>query len=736
MSYESVKLAAVPTLYWRLDRVGSATNGDEITDLSGNDLHGTLVHSGSSPVPPYGHSSPIESDPASRAFFCNNDPSVSHASITLSSSGAISPAGNLTLEGWFKPTGIAVDLVGKRNLLGDSYCFVLGIDSGGRFTGRLRDSANTEWLVTAPSMGGGQSELVDIWWYVVLVRLGNALSLYVNGTLRATTTITSGLPTLTEAGEFRVHAGISGVFGFYADEVALSTFALSGTQILTQYQAAFNTIVAHGECHIRTTTVLAAVTDPDPIAYPFRHNWSSPVVERLSWRSSVYKPTNGATQLGRQRLAPRRTIEYNHLLMNEQLRRRYEAWAFGGRKSVVQFEPDKVELGVVSAGATSATFNTTLKDYEVGHRAYIWQDDDTYELVTLTVVGDGGVEWSEPLEGTYTNAYIKPARNARCQPETQIEQHTDTVGESSTIYAYDEADEPLIPRRLAPYISTLTYRDRDLWDLRSWQGHNYVEPPEWEWVADRTELDNGTGQVSTKTYRWGAETLQPWNMLLNGRTTIAKYLGWLYERRGQYSPFWMPTFKQDLRPLGRQGTQLMVEGHEYSNLYAAADNRIDLAFVYNDNTYTCAQIVDLVVGDGVDLLYLDISVPTFTNLRWLSFLRRVILSSDDLELAWETDNKMQVAFAVVDAPLDWEAGSPSVSPSPSPSGSPTLSPSPSASASGSPSGSASPSPSVSLSVSPSASQSPSASLSPSSSTSPSVSPSGSTSPSASTSPST
>src|SRR6185369_8736793 len=171
---------------------------------------------------------------------------------------------------------------------------------------------------------------------------------------------------------------------------------------------------------------------------------------------------------------------------------------------------------------------------------------------------------------------------------------------------------------------------------------------------------------------------------------IAKYLGWLYERRGQYSPFWMPTFKQDLLPLGRQGTQLMVKGHEYSNLYASATNRVDLAFVYWDNTYTCRRIEELVVADGNDLLYLDAAVPTFTNLRWLCFLRRVVLSSDDLELAWETDDKMRVAFAVTDAPLDWDAGSPSVSPSVSASGSPTASPSGSTSPSRSPSGSASP----------------------------------------------
>jgi hypothetical protein len=190
-----------------------------------------------------------------------------------------------------------------------------------------------------------------------------------------------------------------------------------------------------------------------------------------------------------------------------------------------------------------------------------------------------------------------------------------------------------------------------------------------------------------------------------------------------------------LKPLSAVSDELTVSGHEYTNLYAPADNRVDLAFVYFDNTVTTRRIESSIADGDNDVLTLDAAVPTFTNLRWLSFLRRVILSSDDLEIAWETDNVVRVAFAVTDAPLDWAVGSPSVSPSPSASGSRSPSPSPSVSLSRSPSSSQSPSSSTSLSISPSGSVSPSASASPSSSSSLSVSPSGSTSPSSSASPS-
>jgi hypothetical protein len=379
----------------------------------------------------------------------------------------------------------------------------------------------------------------------------------------------------------------------------------------------------------------------------------------------------------------------------------------------VQFEPDKVLLGVVGSGSTAAAFDTRYRDFEVGHSAYIWQSDAVYELVTLTAVDDGGVEWSESLSRDYTNAWIKPARVARLSPQQEMELHTDTVAETSTIYDYVEQDEPLNPRRLIPWSSTLTYRSREAFDLREWQGHDYSELPTIQFVADRSELDFDTGVVSTKTYRWGAQEIQPYNMNLKGRELIAKYLGWLYERAGMSNPFWMPTFRQDLQPLSRQGTQLMVSGHEYTDLYAPADNRIDLAFVYHDNTVALRRVLESDTAGDADLLYLDSAVPTLTNLRYLSFLRRVILDSDDHEIAWVTDDTVRVAFAVRDAPLDWAAGSPSVSPSPSASLSGSPSPSASGSRSASPSASQSPSMSTSPSRSPSASVSPSASASPS-----------------------
>lgn len=734
-AYSDAVLLDAPLAYWRHDEVGPASNGDSIADSSGNERHATLCYADAT-FAPYGQPSAIETDGASRSLytFSNNQSHVggNRRSYAYNTDTALNLSGDFTLECWVKSNsdidlGAALPFFGKRGRFLLSRTFDADASPASfYFTLRVTLSDNNTYTATAEvPVSNGE------WYYLVGGRLDEAIFLRVNATLGGIATIPA-LPQATPSTSTlsltpcTPPADLLQIGGLpfndvdndcLLDECAIYDYALSEARTTAHYEAALNVLNMRGECNIRTSAILSGVDDPDPAAYSFRHNWSQPVIERFKWRTGVFRPTDGPVGLRRQRSALRRQVEYQHLLYNEKLRRQYEARAFGGRTTLVQFEPDKVRVGALLAGATTVAFNTQYLDFEAGHRVLVYEDDETYEFHTLTAVTDDGIEWDEGLSRNYTRAWVKPARVARLPTTTEVELHTDVVGESSTIYEYAEEDEPLDPRRILPFTSTLTYHSREVFDLAERQGHDYSELPTIEYVADRILLDDGVGVVSAKQYRQGAEVVQVYNMNLEGRETIAKYLGWLYHRTGQYEPFWMPTFRQDLKPLTRNGDDLTVEGHEYSDYYASADSRGDLAFVYFDNTVVLRRIASSTPSGANDLLTLDAAVPTFTNLRWLSFLRRVVLSSDDVEIAWQTDNVVRVAFAAVDAPMDIELGSPSVSPSPSASISTSTSPSGSASLSLSPSSSQSPS--SSASPTPSSSTSPSASLSPSPSTSPS-----------------
>ena len=709
-------------------------------------LDATLGFSGTI-SPAWGWPSPIETDAASREFWGYTNAGIygfdGNSFISRASDASMQPSPkDCSIGEWLRvmdqlPLAGTFATCQKQGTIG--VCITTLFSLSPQVGVFCFDSSANLYVVVDPALTIddhlGESH------YVVGVRSGDALAIYTDGILRNFTTVTTGLPTLFSGSPFRIHLDTGIYTNWRHDEVEYFTRALSAAEILDSYEAALNDANARGQCDIRTTAIITARDEPDAIQYPFRHNWDKPVIERLRWRSSNFKPTSGSTELRRQRSAPRRQVEYQHLLYDEQLRRRFEARSFGGRTQQVQMEWDKVQVESLLTGATSASADFTYRDFQVGQQVLVYQTDNLYEYQTLTQVSDTLITWEDGLSRDYVGAWLKPCREGRLNLSQSAELQTDTVADASSQYDLLEVDEPLNPRRITPFTPTVSYRSKELWDIREWQGHDYSDLPTLEWTSDRTEVESGTGAVTTKTYRWGADMLQPWNMWFKGRAQIAKYLGWLYERAGQANPFWMPTFRQDLKPLAKSGNVLLVSGHEYTNLYAPADTRHDLAFVYWDGSVTGVQVLSSGVDGDNDSLELSTTVPTFTNLRYLSFLRRVILSSDELELAWETDDVLKVAFAVVDAPLDFALGSPSMSPSPSASTSRSPSPSPSGSASlspsasQSPSGSVSPSASISPSVSPSLSQSPSASASPSSSTSPSLSPSGSQSPSTSVSPS-
>lgn len=724
MSYESVKLALSPVAWYRNDEV----SGTQMTDASINALHQTYQNLDGTVV--LGQPTGVETVPTSFSVYGEQQ----IASIAVTPAGPFDSKVTFTWEVLVRPSaGGPARIIARHHAFANSISLLGGANLAFHFDLLI---GGNNYRVSSP-----ENVLLGSWYHIIAVRNGPTQFIMVNGAvvgqrtnLPPTDPIQEGSPDV-----IALHAAGQPFFG-NSEEYTFYNYALTPAQGTAIYEEIVASLNMQGRADIRFSAVLDGSVEPDPVAYPFRHNWSEPVVERLSWRTARLEPVDGVIDTTRHRSGLRRQVEYSHLLMDERLRRQFEARSFGGRKALIQFEPDKVQMPVAS-GATSASFDTRYRDFEVGQYALFYESDVKYEHQLLTVVTDSGIEWADPLVNSYSGL-IKPARNARLQPQQTVELHTDTIGEASVIYDYLPEDEPLSPRRIKPWVPTLSYEDGEVFDLAVWRGHDWSELPEIEFTSARDVLDNGVGIVSDKQYPSGAEVVSPYRLLLDTRESIARYLGWLYARAGQHVAFWMPTFRQDLEPLAGEGTlSLRVSGHEYTDLYADSDSRRDLAFIYFDNTYTLRRITGATQSGNGDILTLDGLVPSFASLRWLSFLRRVTLASDDLELAWHTDSVVVAAFAVRDAPSGAEMASaspsPSRSPSPSASVSPSVSPSQSPSASlsasvspsRSPSASLSPSASSSRSPSPSASQSPSGSLSPSSSTSPSQSPSSSPSPS-------
>lgn len=727
MSYESVKLALNPIAWYRNDE----ESGTVMTDSSGNDLHQTYDPLGTFIL---GQLSGVETVPSSRSVY--SDHGICNWEV------------------------VEDDEFDSRVTFTWEALVRLDADGGSWvITSRFELNNALIFTGTAPTMiarfalrVGATSYAVDSnivvfpgsWYHVFGVRNGSVMSLTLNGVtvgsrsdLPPTDPIAVDSPTDeigvggTSHNQTFPWVGLSEEYTFY-------DYALTEVQRLAVYESMINALFISGRADAGPTGILRSDFEPDSVEFPWRHNWVEILVERISFRSAISNAVDGNEEGYEQRISPRRELEFTQVTKTERERRKLRAqlWANQDKKWLVPVRQYAEQLlAQLNAGATTTPISTTYKDYEVGN----WIGFRQYD-------GNGNVEHSESRlitalspfthEAT-TNSYVPyrsivyPLRRALIPSVVSLKGHTNKVEELMLTARFLPEDESLIPNRITQFTPTLKYRDVEVFDGQLWQSNDWSETREYEVERSGADIDFENGLIGFESDTIGASETFSYRMTLSGHVNIAAFLGWFYERRGSLTYLWVPSMQEDFEVLSVGVNTITVRDTNYSDSYALAEPRRDLAFVYLDGSMELRRVTGF-SGTTNETLTLGATTPTLTNLRLVCLLKHCRMDADQLELAWHTDDKVQTAWRFRESLHTPEGtGLSSLSPSMSLSGS--LSPSSSAS----PSASASPSLSPSLSPSPSASTSPSASVSPSSSASPSASlsatPSLSPSPSASVS---
>jgi len=732
LSYEDTVNSLNPVAFWRLNEVG----GTVMSDSSGNAHHGTFY-----PGANFGLPSPIVTDPSSFAI----GGAVGEAPA-LDSSPLDASLGS-TVGGW---------LYWREDYNGDTATLL---------------SRTANWAALGGFIGVGQSAaLVPGWYFLVGTRNGSVQKIFLNAELNDQRI---DLGTLTEyprhiigfnngQPDYRLATrhtsdqpwivGVdSSIFYGNVDEPFVFDYPLNDAQILAIYEAGIGATFLKGRADATPTGILRSTFEPNPISFPFRHNWTETLIERISFRSAISRAITGVEEPVAETAAPRREFEWTQVLRDNRERRKLRAllWANQHAKWFIPVRQYAEQLqDGLSASATSTPISTAYKDYEVGAWIGFRQlsasgEVSHWEERLITAVNVNSVE-HEPLVHSYAPylCYAYPVRRALLRPQISVKGHTDAVEEIVITTRLLPEDEQLIPNRITPFSPTIKYRDVEVFDGRIWQANDWSEQREYEVERSGEEVDFDTGLISFGSDTVGASETSSYRMTLEGIDRISEFLGWYYERVGALQPLWVATMQEDFEILfiNIPEHQITVKDTNYSDSYALAEPRRDLAFVYRDGTMAFRRVIAFELAGENETLRLDALVPTTTNLRFVSLLKYCRLDADQLELAWQTDRVVQVAWRFREL-LNTPEGTGVSSLSPSSSLSHSFSPSGSAS----PSASESPSLSPSLSPSPSSSVSPSGSISPSSSTSPShsassstslsTSPSSSLSPSSSSSPS-
>lgn len=657
--YQEKQLDLGPSLYWRCDRVGAASEGDEITDLSGNDIHGELSFAAGGGEP-YGFASPVETDESSRAIriFQNVFP-FNHAFVECGSESEIEPAGDFALIAFLKPEIVGQILLGKQGLVGpglDGYCFKIGIDANGRFYGSLIDSAHTVWTVTVPLIAD-QDERLNIWWHCALVRVANALIFYINGLPQAQITITSGLPTLQEAGPFRLGAPISGVFASVQDEIAICTEAPTANEILELFEAsrAINDmfIVINGRSSFTIDS-----TEPATYAFfPYSHDFTNPLAERLSRLTEIHNLKDGAESRSGKMTRTRRTLSVDVVIQDARARRQFKSFLRNNQRKPVAWPITQYETELtaeITAGQTTFFLDTVHKDFDIGNRLAIFTSEFDYELFEIVDMDEESVTVSEPAVSDWPiTAVAVPCLRATLEQNVSLEGITNEDYDASLTVNILVEDIVESPNRVTPYTPVYTYRGVEVFDPFEFELNDYSEPSEDDSTQQSEVLDARTGIFRIDSDN---ETSQPgfgYTTQLEGLEQISRFLGWYERRQGALVSLWLPTMQDDFNVVSMDDDEIVITETDYFAQYALADDRVDIALIQDDGTVEFRRITAVEQGGDNEVLTVNASVTDLAETtEQVCFLLMCRLDADDVMMEWITNDYVEVSMKFREVPKE------------------------------------------------------------------------------------
>lgn len=320
-------------------------------------------------------------------------------------------------------------------------------------------------------------------------------------------------------------------------------------------------------------------------------NWKDGVTETLSWLTDVMSSEQAVEQRRALRRFPRRTFEYGFMRAGTN-RARIDNFlgGVGKREHLVPIWHEQFSLPGTHGSDGSVQFpagSLAEREFAVGDLVMITTlDADRYAVLTVTAVNET-VDQAQLHAGANVGIWpagsrIVPLRRARMLDDPVMDNPSDRVGTARMRWTLLDADS-----RWAPswgYCSPL-WRTKP--DRKSPLGLTY----------NRSDylVDNTVGTMSLFDPGDRAQISETMDIKLFGRTANWAFRQFLYNARGRARRFYVPTFLNDIEPLGTtlSGTEFEAKPNGFSDYYDAPQE--------------ARQIIGIDFSDGRPSIYRTIS---------------------------------------------------------------------------------------------------------------------------------
>lgn len=384
------------------------------------------------------------------------------------------------------------------------------------------------------------------------------------------------------------------------------------------------------------------------IAFLLRHNWLEPVLEQLSFKTTVLTGMSGVEQRIKLRQSPRRRLEMSYLTLTDE-ERMYLEHAMHSQNIVfaVPLWSDTGPLNVAaSIGATVFQVNTIDRDYEAGGLMFL-QSGETSETLEIVSFTASTVTTLEPSVNAFpAGAKVCPARFGIMERQQAVKRVTSTVEKSRIAWQLDtNTDRPNMLEAYTP----ATYLGLEIYD----EQNDYGQAHDIEQTAKSDWADNEVGTIEIVTGEPYPRRSYPFYKLMS-RDELPVYLQWFYNRSGKYTPFYWNDHVRAMRMV--EGTALdsvflNVKSLGYGEFMFDNEARRQIA-ILTSGGWIYRSIEDAEVNeDGTTTLTLD-SAPgvelTVLEDPKICLMRRVRLDSDMLDVTWFTSDTVRTATRFID----------------------------------------------------------------------------------------
>lgn len=382
--------------------------------------------------------------------------------------------------------------------------------------------------------------------------------------------------------------------------------------------------------------------------WPFKPNWSNPLVETLEWSTAILQSYNGNEQRIANRQNPRVATDYGFLVHSRAAQRLDNLlWARQNRRLALPLW-QYVTSTTAEAAATAdiVEFDPAFGPFIDGGWLVLMRSETQFEVCEIATVEVGGATLAAPLAETWpVGTRVYPLHLGFFDGDVALRRETDRAVTGALRFISD----PVTADAFIPVAEAGTTYDgyEFLATKPNWNGG--INAPQ-SYPLDRTDF--GIGAIAYNRTVNTPTITRDFEWLLKSRSEITAFREFLGRRVGRQKAFYAPTWNLDLELIGNVGsgdTEINVRENLVGELVGLDPSRTHVYIRLKSGTTYLREITDVTPAGEATTLTISTSLGAnvaVADVRSIHFVSLWRLASDSVALQW-----FSPTVAVVDTPL-------------------------------------------------------------------------------------